>query len=168
MSSPGPVKVLDALKGASFVAIEAAAKVLPQRNLQERGSTIAVLLDGEQTVVVVAGARERVGATVQPLALLNAPELDRLSSAPARVQVLDTIQVDSLPAITTAVEVFRSRNLELQAYRITLLSEGGSRVVAFADKDTRPGGRGSTGGRPGFEVEMSSRDLSVLRSSFVR
>jgi len=168
MSSPGPVKVLDALKGTSFLAIEAAAKVLPQRDLQERGSTIAVLLDGERTVVVVAGARERVGATVQPPALLNAPELDRLASATARVEVQDTIQVDSLPAITTAVDVFRRHNLELQAYRITLMSEGSSRVVAFADKDARPGGRGSTGGRPGFEVEMSSRDLSVRRSNFVR
>jgi hypothetical protein len=168
MASPGPVKVLDALKGTSFVAIEAAAMVLPQRSLQERGSTIAVLLDGEQTVVVVAGAQERVGARVEPPASLTAPELDRLASAPDRVEVQDTIQSDSLPAIAAAVEVFLNRKLELQAYRITLLSEGSSRVVAFADKDTRPGGRGSAGGRPGFEVEMSSRDLAVRRSNFVR
>jgi hypothetical protein len=168
MPNPGPVKVLDSLQGTSYVAIEAALKTLQRHRLDVTRRTIAVVRDGETTVVVLAGMEGRAGARVSPEAELSASEMEALAAAGDRATVLDSIEGSSLPAIRTAAEVCQRRVADLSAYRIALMSEGESLVVSFTDKDAAPGGRGSRGSRPGFEVEMRARDLEVRRSNFVR
>ncbi len=168
MPNPGPVKVIDALKGTSYLAIEAALKTLQRHTPDVTRRTIAVIGDGGSTVVVLVGIEGQIGARVSPEAELSVTELERLTTARDRTPVQDSIQGSSFPAIRKGAEVFGQRVTDLSPYRIALMSEGGSLVVAFTDKDGAPGGRGSPGSRPGFEVEMSARDLTVKRSNFIR
>ncbi len=174
MSKTGPIKVLETMQGSSYVAIESALKTLQRWNLNVPNSTITVLRDKEALVVIVEGAApmtgagEQHGARVEPDVELTADEVNRLTSAPDPSKLQDRIQGGSLPAIRVAAEVFRKKIPDLSGYRITLVSEGDSQVVAFTDKDARPGDRGSAGGRLAFEVEMNATDLRVLRSNFVR
>lgn len=174
MSKTGPIKILETMQGSSYLAIESALKTLERWGLDMPNSTITVLRDKETPVVVVermspgTGAAERHGARVDPNVELTAEEVNRLTSAPDPAKVQDKVQGSSLPAIRVAAEVFRKKIPDLSGYRIALMSEGDSLVVAFTDKDARPGARGSGGSRLGFEVEMSARDLAVRRSNFIR
>jgi hypothetical protein len=174
MSKTGPIKVLETMQGSSYLTIESALKTLERWGLDVPNSTITVLRDKETPVVVVermtpgTGAAERHGARVEPDVELTADEVNRLTSAPDPAKAQDKIQGSSLPAIRVAAEVFRKKIPDLSGYRIALMSEGDSRIVAFTDKDAPPGSRGGGGTRLGFEVEMNARDLVVRRSNFIR
>jgi hypothetical protein len=85
-----------------------------------------------------------------------------------KIKELDIIQGSSFLAIQAALAAFQHRNPDLAHYKITVVSERESVVVIFADKDRQTGTRGSSSPWPGFEVEMSAKDLRVLRSSFIR
>ncbi len=168
MPNPGPVKVLDTMQGTSYLAIQAALKTLQRHKLDVTQQTIAVARDGDATVVILAGPEGQAGARISPEAELSAAEMERLATARDKVQVQDSIQGSSFPAIRTGAEVFQQRVPDLSPYRIALMREGDGLIVVFTDKNAPPGGRGSQGARPGFEVEMSARDLTVRRSNFVR
>ena len=168
MPNPGPVKVLDTMQGTSYLAIQAALKTLQRHKLDVTQRTIAVARDGEATVVILAGPGGQAGARVSPEAELSAAEMEKLATARDKAPVQDSIQGSSFPAIRRGAEVFGQRVADLSPYRIALMNEGDSLVVVFTDKDAAPGGRGSSGTRPGFEVEMSARDLTVRRSNFIR
>lgn len=168
MPNPGPVKVIDTLLGTSYLAIEAALKTLQRHTPDVTRRTIAVVGDEGGTVVLLAGIEGQIGARVSPEAELSVTELERLTTARDRAPVRDSIQGSSLPAIRKGAGVLAQRVPDLSPYRIALMSEGDSLVVVFTDKDAAPGGRGSSGTRPGFEVEMSARDLTVRRSNFIR
>ncbi len=174
MSKIGPVKVLDTLQGSSYLAIESALKTLERWGLDLTNSTITVLREKESPVVVVeqttpgTGAVERRGARVDPNVELTPAEMNRLTSAPVPAKVEDRIQGSSFPPIHVAAEVFRKKISDLSGYRIRLMREGDSLVVAFTDKDAVPGARGGGGKRLGFEVEMNAGDLVVKRSNFLR
>lgn len=168
MPNPGPVKVIDTLKGTSYLAIETALRTLQRHKPDVTRRTIAVVGDGKSTAVILAGIEGRIGARVAPEAELSVAEMEELTTSRDRAPVQDSIQGSSLPPIRRGAEVFGQRVPDLSPYRIALMSEGDSLVVVFTDKDAAPGGRGSSGARPGFEVAMSARDLTVRRSSFIR
>lgn len=168
MPTPGPVKVLDTLSGTSWLAIEAALKTLGRHRLDPAGREIVVVRDGGTTVVLLSGAEGATGARVAPDEELGPADLARLASARERLPVEDSIQGSSLPAMRVGVDVFSKRVPDVTPYRIALMRQGDSLVVVFTDRDAPSGGRGSRGGRPGFEVEMAARDLALRRSSFVR
>lgn len=168
MPNRGPVKVVDTLQGTSYLAIQSALKTLQRRAPDVSSRAITVVRDGESTVVVLSGAGTPLAARVAPDVELSEREVARLGEATVKPAVLDSVAGSSLPAIRAGVDVFATRVPDLSPYRIALVSEGDSLVVAFTDASAAPGGRGAPGTRPGFEVELAARDLAVRRSSFVR
>ncbi len=168
MPNRGPVKVVDTLQGTSYLAIQSALKTLQRHAPDVSHRTFTVVRDGASTVVVLSGAGTPLAARVAPDAELSEREVARLADARVKPTVLDSVAGSSLLAIRAGAEVFATRFPDPSPYRITLMSEGDSLVVAFTDGSAAPGGRGAPGTRPGFEVELAAHDLSVRRSSFIR
>ena len=135
-------EVLGKIQGSSFLVIQA--------ELSRRG--------GLEDDPIDVGRNDRGDVIVLP------------RSARARgAVVLDSIDARNARAIATAADVFkRHYNADLRDYNIEVVRDGNSIVVIFLDKDREPGTRGSTGGRPGFEVELDARDFRVIRSNFLR
>jgi len=86
----------------------------------------------------------------------------------AKPEVIDAIRGKSFLAVQAASQELARHNLDIVGYKITLVMKGESVVVIFTDQNAPPGVRGSGGVKPGFEVELNARDLSVIRSYFVR
>jgi hypothetical protein len=74
----------------------------------------------------------------------------------------------TLKWIRAAEPVLQEKKLDLDKYTVSLLEEADSVTVILKSEDSTPAGRGSTGKSPGFEVEISKKDLKVLRSNYVR
>jgi len=83
-------------------------------------------------------------------------------------KVLAEFPGTSLKWIHAAEPVLQEKKLDLDKYNITLLEQADSVTVILKSADSAPGDRGSTGKNPGFEVEISKKDLKVLRSNYVR
>jgi hypothetical protein len=174
MSNSSQLKVLDSVQGSSFLAILSVLPVFRHRNLKLSRYRILLALEGEVPTVVFIAKDEletapkyfglRSGSDME----MSSFELSSLMSKMDKLKVLDTLHGTSVPPIQAALTPFQQRNLNIAQYKITLISEGNSEVVTFIDKDAQPGGRGGSGGRPGFEVELNAADLRVLRSNFVR
>ncbi len=74
----------------------------------------------------------------------------------------------SLKWIRAAEPEFQRRGLDLDKYTIIVAEQNDSVVVALKSRDSVQGARGSTGTHPGYEVEISKKDLRVVRSNYVR
>jgi hypothetical protein len=83
-------------------------------------------------------------------------------------KVLAEFPGTSLKWIRAAEPVLQEKKLDLDKYTISLLEQADSVTVILKSGDSGPGARGSTGKNPGFEVEISKKDLKVLRSNYVR
>jgi hypothetical protein len=83
-------------------------------------------------------------------------------------EVLDVIRGKSFLAVQAAAQELARRNLDIVGYRIqVIMTEPNSVIVTFIDQNQPDTVLGSIG-KPGFEVELDSRDLSVRRSNFVK
>lgn len=168
-----PIKVLDTILGANFLAVQQALNVLERPELKLGFYRILVLSQHDQILVLFtdpngqAGTREnfavRQGAEME----LNAHDLTLLVSRLDQYQTLDSIQGASLLAIQAAVGEFLRRNLDLNDYRLQVVLDGDSIVVVFTDKTFKPGVRGQRG-KPGFETALDPHNLTVRRANFVR
>jgi hypothetical protein len=173
MPNPGPVETVDAIQGTSFVVVESAMGPFERHKLDLAQYKILVMRQDDATLVAFTdkdgnpasrrsiGVREGSGEELSPK-LLEALLSDKDK------KVLDAIQGAHFAAIKAAVKVFRRRIPNLAPYKIEVVREGSSLVVIFTDKEGNSDDRGNPGTRPGFEVEIDSRDMSVLRSNFVR
>ena len=83
-------------------------------------------------------------------------------------KVLAEFPGTALKWIHAAEPVLQEKKLDLDKYTISLLEQGDSVTVILKSGDSVQGARGSTGKYPGFEVEISKKDLKVLRSNYVR
>lgn len=91
-----------------------------------------------------------------------------IMSDTAKLETIDTIRGKSYLAVQAAVRELQRKNLDVVGYKIQVLKEGNSVFVIFLDQHQPEGTLGSVGAKPGFEVELDARDLSVRRSNFVR
>lgn len=171
----GPVKVQDSIQGSSFLAIQDATKVIERHKPDLAQYRIEVVRDQDYVVVIFAhtgaqaGVQRNFGVRQGFQEAMNTTDLQRLMAKIKQVEVLDSIEGNSLRVIEAAVGVFQQRHKpDLAQYKITVVGKGTSVVVIFTDKDRQPGTRGSAGARPGFEVELNPLDLRVLGSHFVR
>lgn len=71
-------------------------------------------------------------------------------------------------ALAKAITHFLEQGLLLDGYTVTVLREGETLIVAFTDKDAPAGGRGNRGQRPGFEVTLDEKTLTIIGSQFIR
>jgi hypothetical protein len=174
MSNVEQLETVDSMQGSSYQAIQGAVAVFRRHGLDLARYGIEVVRDGDSDVVVFTekggkdDAHKRLGVQGGTNRELTREQLETLLSRKHRAASSDKIQGSSFPVIQAATAVFSKRLSGLEHYGITLVRQGTSLVVVFQDRDTKPGGRGNTGSRSGFEVELDSRDMKVLRSNFVR
>ena len=74
----------------------------------------------------------------------------------------------SLKWVHAAEPEFHRKKLDLDKYTVSVFEEDNSVTVSLSSLDSVPGARGSTGTSPGYEVEISKKDLRVLRANYVR
>jgi hypothetical protein len=74
----------------------------------------------------------------------------------------------SLKWIHAAEPEFQRRKLNLDKYTISVVEERDSVTVVLISLDAVEGAKGSSGSYPGYEVEISKKDLKVVRSNYVR
>jgi hypothetical protein len=74
----------------------------------------------------------------------------------------------SLKWIEAAEPEFHRRNLDLGNYIVSVVDHGDSVIVALSSPDQPAGARGSVGKYPGYEVEISKKDMQIVRSNYVR
>ena len=70
--------------------------------------------------------------------------------------------------IEVATPEFRRRNLDLNNYTVSIFDDGDSVFVVLISLDQPEGARGSAGTYPGYEVEISKKDMTVLRSYYAK
>ncbi len=173
MPNSARLKIIDTIQGSSFLSVQSAMEVLKHHNPDLAQSKIEVIRKGISIVVILVdknepeNSKKSIGVMVDSNAELNARDLHVLRSDEEQSQLLDQIKGSSFPPTLKAFEIFRQRNPDLTQYDIKVVSKRDSLVVIFSDKDRPAGIRGSIG-KPGFEVEMNARDLTVIRSNFVR
>ncbi len=176
MADKSQLTVLDSIQGSSFLIIRSVMPVFQRRNLDVQLYKIRLVRDEASMVVLFSRIDERNEAIPENLGILqgadselNSADLRSYLSKLNQLKTLDLIQGKSFLAIQAADAVFQQRhNADLARYKITLVRERDSVFVTFADKDGKPGARGGAGSLPAFEVELTARDLRVLRSNFVR
>ena len=71
--------------------------------------------------------------------------------------------------IEIAMPEFRRRNLDLNNYTVSIFDDGDFVFVVLTSLDQPKGGaKGSAGTYPGYEVEISKKDMTVLRSYYAK
>lgn len=74
----------------------------------------------------------------------------------------------SLKWIHAAEPEFQRRSLDLDKYIVSVAERDDSVLVTLSAPDIVEGTRGSSGSYPSFVVEISKKDLKVVRSNYVR
>ena len=171
MNSSAAIKSLDSINGADFAAIRDSLPTFKGHDLRLEKCAISLISGESETVIVYLDKKAResdqkpIGVRLQPEAELSVEETRRILS---QFKPRAHLQGSSLAPILEAARVFESRGFDLSPYKIELIREKMSYTVIFVDKDGEGGGLGAPGSRPGFEVELDTRDLRVIRSNFIR
>lgn len=74
----------------------------------------------------------------------------------------------SLKWVHAAEPEVQRRKLDLDNYTVSVIEEDDSVAVSLTSPDAAKGARGSTGSYPGYEVEISKKDMTVVRSNYIR
>jgi hypothetical protein len=74
----------------------------------------------------------------------------------------------SLKWIHAAEPEFQRRKLDLSNYTVSVIEKGDSVTVVLKSLDAVEGVKGSSGSYPAYEVEISKKDLRIVRSNYVR
>jgi hypothetical protein len=98
---------------------------------------------------------------------LTGSERAALEARLRRLEVLDKTSGSSLLAVQAALSLQRFK-ADLNQYKIRVVRDNELIVVIFTDKNLKPGTRGYTPGRPGFEVALEPPTLRVIRANFIR
>jgi hypothetical protein len=74
----------------------------------------------------------------------------------------------SLKWIHATEPEFERRKLDVDKYTVIVVEQNDSVTVGLKSSDAAEGARGSTGRYPGYEVEISKKDVKVIRSNYIR
>lgn len=74
----------------------------------------------------------------------------------------------SLKWIHIAERKFKQERLDLNNYKVIVTETDKSVIVMLVGLNDAKGIRGSGGPHPGFEVEISKRDTSIMGSNYIR
>jgi hypothetical protein len=169
------ISLQDTIMGKSFLAIQAAMKVVGRHRIDIDSCAIVVAGQDEAVLVIAndqnqpAGVQQNFGVRRGADTEMSDREVADLISNLDQIKPQEQIKGRSLRAIGTAAEVFLRRcNADLARYKIEVVRDGDSLVVIFTGKDVPPGTFGNIPASPGFEVGLKPSDLTVLRSSFIR
>jgi hypothetical protein len=84
------------------------------------------------------------------------------------VKVVAEFSGASLKWIRIAEPEFQRRKLDLDKYVVRVEERSDSVTVDLRLVDASIGAKGSSGSYPGFEVEISKKDLKAVRSNYVK
>jgi hypothetical protein len=70
--------------------------------------------------------------------------------------------------VKIAEPVFQKQHLNLNKYNIVIFDDPESVTVLFRSTDTTCEGKGSTGTRPDFEVQISKKEMRILHYNYER
>ena len=104
-------------------------------------------------------------ATVLVILMLGWTELWAQSNTP---RVIAEFNGASVKWIHAAEPEFQRRHLNLDKYIVSVVEEGDSVVVTLSAPDAVKGMRGSSGSYPAFVVEVSRKDMKVVRANYIR
>lgn len=167
LENANPTIFPDAVSGDGYLAVRSAMTTLKRHRVDPRNYQYAIRRDGDEITVVLSGLNGQ-GASQPVFAVRNGTESD--PRVVGIVQPDETLQGPNYSAIRVAEEEFLRHvpTVDLKEYRITVIRDGEPMAVTFTDKDRLSGSRGGSCHRPGFEVELDSRELRVLQSAFDR
>lgn len=74
----------------------------------------------------------------------------------------------SLKWVHIAEAEFQRKKLDVDKYTVSVVEESNSVTVSLSSLDSVPGTRGSSGIYSAYTVEISKKDLKILRSNYVR
>jgi hypothetical protein len=83
-------------------------------------------------------------------------------------KVIAEFNGSSMKWIHAAEPEFERKKLDLDKYTVSVVEQSDSVTVALTSSDSIKGARGSTGSYPGFVVEISKKDMKVVRSNYIR
>jgi hypothetical protein len=104
-------------------------------------------------------------ATVLVISVLGRREVLAQTNDP---RVIAEIAGASLKWIHAAEPKLRRRNLDLDKYIVSVIEEGESVTVSLSATDAVKGTRGSSGSSPAYAVEISKKDMKIVRSYYQR
>jgi hypothetical protein len=102
------------------------------------------------TIVVIAGMGWSMSMAQQPL------------------RVRAEFPGASLKWIHIAEPEIQRRKLDLDRYNVSIIEEKDSVIVSLQSLDNPEGAMGSMGSYPGYQVEISKKDLKVVRANYIR
>jgi hypothetical protein len=83
-------------------------------------------------------------------------------------RVIAEFNGSSLKWIHAAEPEFQRRKLDFDNYTVSVVEENDSVTVTLTSSDSVKGTRGSSGTYPGFTVEISKKDMKVVRANYIR
>ena len=165
------IQIIDTIKGHNFLAIQSIIDILQKYKPDWARTKIEILSKEKSTIIVlldknINDAKKPIGIDLKSKLQLDPEEIKTFISG-VNIELLDKIKASSFFIIEKANNIFQKHKLDLKEYKIEVIGEGSSIIVIFSDKERIVGSRGSTG-KLGFEVELNSNDLQVIRSNFIR
>jgi hypothetical protein len=106
-----------------------------------------------------------VWATALVISILGSREPLAQSNYP---RVIAEFEGASLKWIHVAEPELQRRHLNLDNYVVSIIEEDNSVTVSLLATDAVKGAKGSSGSYPAFAVEISKKDLKVVRSYYQR
>jgi hypothetical protein len=94
--------------------------------------------------------------------------LTSLMAQSTRSKVIAEFRGSSLRWIHAAEPEFQRRNLDLDKYIVSVAEGDDSVMITLSPPDVVEGARRSSGSYPTFVVEVSKKDLKVVRSNYVK
>ena len=165
------IQIIDTIKGHNFLAIQSIIDILKKYKPDWVQSKIEILSKKNSTLIVLSNEKindtqKNIGIDLKSKAQLDPEEVKTFISG-VNIELLDKIKASSFFIIEKANNLFQEHKLDLNEYNIEVIEEGASVIIIFSDKERIVGSRGSTG-KIGFEVELNSKNLQVIRSNFIR
>lgn len=167
------IRTVEMIQGSSGLAIREALSILETHMTDLSRYDIEVLQDPRSSVVLFFGKSgmkqkfEHIGARLEPPSVLSSTEIGHLMVAADSIRVLDRLDGGNFIAILMGMAEFEKHSVNLNKYKIELMKEGKFDFVVFSDKNQLEGVKGSIG-ELGFEVQIETDDVTVVRSNFVR
>lgn len=168
-STSNQIRDEDKLRGSSFLAIQSALPVFQAHGLNPAQYRVVVSGAGHSAVTVFVEKESQARSVgVRQGQELSPADLSAAMSQLDPAQPRDAIQATSIAPVAVAVGALRRFNPDLNHYLITLARDKESMFVIFTDADAPVGGFGSSGKRPGYEVQLNAQNLTVVRSNLIR
>lgn len=171
----GKIVKVDDCSGANFLDIAEAIDVLANTELEIQHYDVFVVTENGVPIVLFRpdaksdGSLIHLGVQPEMRVILDSDQVAEMFLELEQMKVNAKLSGRSVALIQKALPIFLAKvEIDIRDYQITVAKLDDAEVVIFNDKDRSPTARGHNPGRPGFEVELESKDLAVRKAHFLR